>query len=164
MWSRRSKMARQVCTQEHDLKTRTLTAGFKVLTIGLLAGCATLHSAQVGDVDSQTVLTGERFEIKLVELGVDIEEVGEIARDLSKYTKREDEADTVVDLIKMANSGPSTGYPVFDVKYSDSLIDKLKSACPSGKVSGLTSVRETADYGLVSGEIVKLIGYCAKGE
>lgn len=127
-------------------------------------GCAVLHSAQVGDIDSQTVMEGKRFEIRLAELGVDLEEVGKLANNAGKSLKREEETNAVVEIIKMSNMGPSTGYPVFDVAYSDALIDRIKEACPSGRVSGLVSVRESADYGLVSGEIVKLIGYCAKGE
>ena len=115
-------------------------------------------------MDSQIVMNGERFEIKLTEMGVDLEEVAEFGNDLGRMTKRDKETEGAMDLMKMANSGPKTGYPVFDVKYSDGLMDKIKAACPSGKVSGLTSVRETADYGMVSGEIVKLVGYCAKGD
>ena len=135
-----------------------------ILLTGLLSGCAILHATQVGDVDSQIVMNGERFEIKLAEMGVDLEEVAEFGNELGRMANRDKEAEGVMDLMKMANSGPKTGYPVFDVKYSDGLMDKIKAACPSGKVSGLTSVRETADYGMVSGEIVKLVGYCAKGE
>ena len=135
-----------------------------LLAMGLGQGCAVLHSAQVGDIDAQIVMEGKRFEIKIAELGVDIEGMGDLAKDLGKSTRREEETNTAADLIRMSNMGPKTGYPVFRVDYSDALIDRIKEACPSGRVSGLVSVRESASYGLVSGEIVKLIGYCAEGE
>jgi hypothetical protein len=146
------------------LSTGWIGPSVLLLAMGLGQGCAVLHSAQVGDIDAQIVMEGKRFEIKIAEIGVDIEGMGELAKDLSKSTKREEETNTVVDLIKMSNMGPSTGYPVFRVDYSDTLIERIKEACPSGRVSGLISVRETASYGLLSGEIVKLIGYCAEGE
>jgi hypothetical protein len=132
--------------------------------MGLGQGCAVLHSAQLGDIDAQIVMEGKRFEIKIAELGVDIEGMADLAKDLGKSTRRAEETNTAADLIRMSNMGPKTGYQVFRVDYSDALIDRIKEACPSGRVSGLVSVRESASYGLVSGEIVKLIGYCAEGE
>ena len=156
---------RQAVQEEPDSMSKSASTWAQlILLTGLLSGCAILHATQVGDVDSQIVMNGERFEIKLTEMGVDLEEVAEFGNELGRMANRDKEAEGVMDLMKMANSGPKTGYPVFDVKYSDGLMDKIKAACPSGKVSGLTSVRETADYGMVSGEIVKLVGYCAKGD
>ena len=146
------------------LSTGWIGPSVLLLAMGLGQGCAVLHSAQVGDIDAQIVMEGKRFEIKIAELGVDIEGMGDFAKDVGRSTKREEETNTVVDLIKMSNMGPRTGFPVFRVGYSDALIERIKEACPSGRVSGLLSVRESASYGLVSGEIVKLIGYCAEGE
>jgi len=126
-------------------------------------GCAVLHSAQVGDIDSQTVLNGKRFEIKMVEVGVDIDGTSDFASDIGGRYGREKETDAIGDGVKISNLGPTTGNPVFRVDYSDALIERIKWECPSGKVSGLMSVRETAKYGLVSGEYVTLVGYCEKG-
>jgi hypothetical protein len=131
--------------------------------LALVQGCAVLHSAQVGDIDSQTVMNGKRFEIKLVEVGVDIDGARDLASDIGKSYGRQKETDTVGDAIQISNLGPTTGNPVFRVDYSDHLIERIKWECPSGKVSGLISVRETSKYGLVSGEYVKLIGYCERG-
>lgn len=146
------------------LSTGWIGPSVLLLAMGLGQGCAVLHSAQVGDIDAQIVMEGKRFEIRIAELGVDIEGMGDFAKDVGKSTKREEETNTVVDIIKMSNMGPRTGFPVFRVDYSDALIERIKEACPSGQVSGLVSMRESASYGLVSGEIVKLIGYCAEGE
>ena len=57
-------------------------------------------------------------------------------------------------------TGPKTGKPVFTEKYSDKIIHELRTECPSGRITGLTMVRETAEYPVVSGEIVKVVGYC----
>ena len=108
------------------------------------------------------VLEGERFEVLVSELGVDIEgalELAKVAAQLAGASKEESQA---ADIIKLFQMGPRTGNPVFDDTYSDPMMKLLKARCPSGRISGLTSIRETASYPLVSGEIVKLTGYCMK--
>ena len=40
------------------------------------------------------------------------------------------------------------------------MIAMLKAECPSGKLTGLMSVRESRKYPVISGEIVKVTGYC----
>ena len=66
------------------------------------------------------------------------------------------------DIIALFQMGPKTGNPVFNPAYSDNLILKLRTLCPSGRITGLTSIRETNKYPVISGEIVKLTGYCFK--
>ena len=70
----------------------------------------------------------------------------------------------VQDIVKMFQMGPRTGNPVFDDAYSDRLITLLQRQCPSGRISGLISIREAAKYPVVSGELVKLVGYCLRGK
>ena len=74
--------------------------------------------------------------------------------------KSGDTFSTVGDIIALFQMGPKTGKPVFTPKYSDQIIHELRTTCPSGRITGLTMVRETADYPVVSGEIVKVVGYC----
>ena len=139
-----------------------LLAGLTV--VGLLSpGCAVLHHAQVGEIDSKVVLTGEYFEIKMSEVGYDVGEIVEVAEALTRSKGDEDEG-SIADIIELFQMGPKTGNPVFDDAYADPLFDRILRTCPSGRVSGLMSIRETADYGMISGEIVKLTGYCAKRE
>ena len=52
------------------------------------------------------------------------------------------------------------GVLVFFDDYSDGIADRLWRQCPSGNISGLMAIRETNDYGPVSGEVVRLVGYC----
>jgi len=133
-----------------------------LIAVGLSTGCAILHSAQIGEIDSQTVMKGEKFVINLTELGVDTDDAIGLAAAVGGKKNRE-KVQSAGEIIKLFQTGPRTGYPVFRDGYSDGLMAAIKAKCPSGRVSGLISVRESADYGVISGEIVKLIGYCAKG-
>ena len=136
--------------------------GIAILGLTLLStGCVYLHSAQVSDVDSEVVLQGQRFEIRVSEVGFNVEESAQLAASVAKAAGRSSEGiEAISGIIQLFQVGPKTGNPVFSDDYSDDLIHQLKSKCPSGRVSGLTSVRETAKYPVVSGEVVKLIGYC----
>ena len=135
--------------------------GAVALCLSLLSsGCVFLHSAQVGEVDSEVVLQGERFEIRLSEIGFNLEEGTQIAQSIARSGGKSDTLRTISDIIALFQMGPRTGNPVFRDDYSDDLITQIKLRCPSGRISGLTSIRETAKYPVVSGEIVKLIGYC----
>ncbi len=140
---------------------RQIWIGAAALCVSLLSsGCVFLHSAQVSDVDSEVVLQGQRFEIRLSELGFNLEEGTQLAAGIAESAGRSDAVKTAGDIIALFQMGPKTGNPVFSDDYTDDLIHQLKLKCPSGRISGLTSVRETAKYPVVSGEIVKLIGYC----
>ena len=104
---------------------------------------------------------GQRFEILLSEMGVNLEEGTQIAAGIAESAGGKSEGvNTAGSIIALFQMGPKTGNPVFSDDFSDDLIHQLKLKCPSGRISGLTSVRETAKYPVVSGEIVKLIGYC----
>ena len=124
-------------------------------------GCAVMHHTQVGEVDSEVVLEGERFELLLSEVGVNVDEAAVIAAAVAGK-RASKQVGAVQDIIKMFQMGPRTGNPVFDEAYSDRIITLLKKACPSGRLSGLISIRETAKYPVVSGELVKLVGYCLR--
>lgn len=119
--------------------------------LSLASGCAVLHSTQIGEIDSQIVLEGRRFDIKVTEIGVDLEEM---------FDNGDEEEGDLGDLIALFNQGPRTGTPVFFDDYSDGIADRLWRQCPSGNISGLMAIRETNDYGPVSGEVVRLVGYC----
>jgi hypothetical protein len=125
-----------------------------------LLGCMRLHSVQIGEVSTATVQDGERFEIKLSAVGFSTREMGEIAK-MAASTKRErDTADSISAIVELFQMGPRTGDTVADPRFSDRLITEVRKRCPSGAVSGLMTVRETADYPGITGEIVKLVGYC----
>ena len=126
-----------------------------------MTGCAVLHSVQLGEIDSSVVLEGRRFEIKVNELGFDVEQVLAVAEAIATQS---DGSDSILaDIYALSNMGPRTGTPVYNPEYSDGIIDSLRKECPSGQISGLMSIRESIDFDVISGEFVKLVGYCAKG-
>ena len=128
----------------------------------ILSGCASLHSVQLGDIDSQTVLRGEPFEIKVSELGLSTEDIAAIGEALAKNSGNAEEVGAVGDIIELFQMGPRTGNPTFSDDYTDNIRTILLQECPSGRVTGMMAIRETAKYPIVSGEIARLVGHCAK--
>ncbi len=141
------------------------TSALSGLLLGLtlptiLVGCAIMHHTQVGEIDSQAVLKGRRFEILISETGVNFDEVAQVGKALTQHQKTRDDIGGVAGLIALFQMGPRTGNQVFSPVYADKAFDLIRKECPRGTVSGLVSIRETAKYPVVSGEIVKIIGYC----
>lgn len=128
----------------------------------VINGCAIMHHTQVGEVDSDVVLNGERFEVLVSEFGFNFKEAGNAAKSFSRNKETRSSIQTVNNIIALFQMGPKTGNQVFDDRYADEIFGAIKKRCAKGKVSGLTSVRETAKYPVVSGEVVKIIGYCQK--
>ena len=134
-----------------------------VIALGLmLQACAFLHSAQVGEIDSQTVLKGKKFELLVSETGVNVQEALKIGESMTQHAKTSDALKSVRQVIALFQMGPVTGNYIYDDAYADMIFDLIKRECPSGKISGLTSIRETNKYPVVSGEIVKITGFCKK--
>lgn len=128
--------------------------------IAFLQGCAILHSVQFGEVDSEVVLKGRKFELLVSEVGVSTEEIGATAQALSRSQQGKDNAGAAAGLISLFQMGPRTGNQVYSDVFADRIFDLLRKECPSGRMSGLQSIRETAKYPIVSGEIVKITGFC----
>ncbi|MES2963575.1 MAG: hypothetical protein V4760_06765 [Bdellovibrionota bacterium] len=125
-----------------------------------LSGCAHLHHTQVGQVDNRSSTVAIPFEIKVSETGVAVEEAGKIAR--AANTKGGDNAAGLATLISLFQMGPRTGNPVYDARYAEKVVYQIHEKCPSGNVTGLMSIRETRKYPVISGEIIKITGYCLK--
>lgn len=129
-----------------------------LLLVLCLGGCVRAHQVQLSDVDAQAVSRGQRFEVLISETGVNLEEAAEVAKIF--VGSRSEEIDQAQDVVEMFQMGPRTGDPVYHEGYADALFEAIRAKCPHGQISGLLSVRETADYPVVSGEIVKVTGYC----
>ncbi len=126
----------------------------------LLTGCAFMHHVQLGQIDARKSDAMIPFDIKVSETGVSVEEIGGIAKQFN--TKGGDAAGGIAGIIGLFQLGPRTGNPVYTEKYAERLIYQIHEKCPSGKVTGLMSVRETRKYPVISGEIVKITGFCRK--
>jgi hypothetical protein len=116
---------------------------------------------QLGSVDARTQKqTWIPFEIKMSEVGVSAEEVGAIAKATNSHGG--DNVAGAAAILSLFQMGPRTGNPTYNERYAEKLVYEIYQKCPSGRVSGLMSIREFRKYPVVSGEIVKVTGYCAK--
>lgn len=126
-----------------------------------LSGCAVLHHVQVGEFDNRA--PGRAFEIKVSETGVDLNEARQIQQSLFKDSREANAIGDAAAIIALFQMGPVTGNPVYTSKYAENILRAIREECPSGKITGLMSVRETRKYPVVSGEIVKVNGICLDG-
>jgi len=124
-----------------------------------LSSCAIKHHVQVGDIKRAPGKKLAPFEILLSETGFDVQQAGDL---VSAVTKDQGRAQEIADMIAMFQIGPRTGAPVFNETYADVLPKLILKKCPTGKVTGLLLIRESNQYPVVSGEIVKVKGYCLK--
>lgn len=133
-----------------------------LLLTGLLitSSCAVLHHVQVGEVNDDPKYALRPFELKVSEVGVDFKEAGDIAKSLTKSKQAKSDIGGVMGIIQLFQQGPRTGVPVFSETYAQNIVNDLYKECPSGQVTGLVSIREMRKYPVISGEIVKIKGYC----
>jgi hypothetical protein len=127
-----------------------------------LTGCAVLHHVQMSDIDNRSQFTLVPIEVKVSEVGVDIGDAKAIAHASLANAKDRQAAGDVTTIIQSFQMGPRTGAPVYSDKYAEKLIYQLHTQCPSGKITGVQSVRESRDYPVIKGEIVKITGYCLR--
>ena len=118
-------------------------------------GCATLHRAQLDEIDAQHGRL-EPFEIHVSETGVSTKAVGAIASAATRSSRPSQSAN----IIALFQFGPKTGEVVYDDTFADSVAQEILARCPSARVTGLMSLRESTNYYAVSGEYVTVRGYC----
>ncbi|MCJ8292985.1 MAG: hypothetical protein MJK15_01140 [Colwellia sp.] len=129
------------------------------LSFLLLGGCSQLHHVHIGDIDqSQGRLTP--FTIEVNELGFDAAKAVEIGAGVAKSASTSEDLEFVALILAISNFGPKTGNPVYNDAYADQVLSEVIKVCPSKKITGLTSVREATNVGPVSGEVVRIKGYC----
>lgn len=125
----------------------------------LLQSCAIIHHVQIGEIRHKKNHVKMPFELKVSETGFDVKEAGDLAQSLSGSSE-DTTAKKIADAIGMFQMGPRTGKPIYNDKYADNLAKAIYQKCPSGDITGLTMIREMASYPVVSGEIIKIKGYC----
>ncbi len=124
-----------------------------------LISCAQLHHVQLGDIDSRPGFVAKPFEILVSETGINIGEVAGVSKAVLKQNQHKD-LKNIAAFISLFQMGPRTGNPVYVKDYAKNVVQVVYEKCPSGRVTGLMSIRETRKYPVVSGEIVKIKGYC----
>lgn len=124
-----------------------------------LSGCAYLHHVQLGEIDNRGKL--KPFDIKINETGVSVGEALSVA---SAFAGKADGRNMgeLGEMWGYFHMGPTTGKPVFNDEYAERLVHILYKECPSGKITGLVAIRETMNYPVISGEIVRITGYCRR--
>lgn len=125
-----------------------------------LCHCAVLHHVQLADIDDDPQFVKVPIEVKVSEFGVSMEDIQNIAR--STNTQAGKNVGDAAEFVKNFQMGPRTGAPVYTDKYAEKIIYELHTKCPSGKISGIMSVRETREYPVIKGEIIKITGYCLR--
>jgi hypothetical protein len=128
---------------------------FLFLLAPALGGCATLHRAQLDEIDAQHGRLVP-FEIHVSETGVSTKAIGTIA----SVAVRSSKPSQVANIIALFQFGPKTGEVVYDDKFADAVAGEILAKCPSARVTGLMSMRESTNYYAVSGEYVTVRGYC----
>ncbi|MGZ3744912.1 MAG: hypothetical protein ACXWRE_09715 [Pseudobdellovibrionaceae bacterium] len=128
-----------------------------------LSGCAVLHHVQLSDIDNRSSkFAMVPIEVKVSEMGVDLGDAKSIAQATLANQRDRQSAGDIASIIQSFQMGPHTGAPVYSDKYAEKLIYQLHTQCPSGKITGVQSVRESREYPVIKGEIVKITGYCLR--
>jgi len=130
-----------------------------ILALGL-AGCAQLHHVEVADIDN--TLKGEaiQFTIMVSETGFSVDEAKGIINLFAKSSSARRGNDDVARYIELFQFGPATGKKVFNDTYAENIYESIIEKCPSGKITGLTAIRESTKYPVISGEIIRITGIC----
>ncbi|TGN07022.1 hypothetical protein [Leptospira ilyithenensis] len=131
-----------------------------------LTGCAVLHHYSLGDIDNRSSSKPKPFTIMVSEKGINLNEGLALVQGGLYASNSSSNADAIKDIeyvklmITLSTMGPRTGAMTFVKNYTDTIPDLLYKECPSGNITGLRSVRETAQYPVITGEIIKIEGYC----
>lgn len=126
-----------------------------------MSSCAYVHHTQVGEVVSRPDHIAVPFEILVSERGFNFQETGLITKAFLRDSRAGRDAAALGGIIGLFQMGPRTGIPVYSGDdYADKVYFALYEKCPSGQITGITSIRETNRYPIVSGEIVKIRAFC----
>ncbi|MBP7281280.1 MAG: hypothetical protein KBA66_06885 [Leptospiraceae bacterium] len=136
-----------------------------LLTVLFLIQCAFPHRFTMGDLDG-TISKKKHFQVMVSETGFNFEQGIAIAQAgmLATNSKANMEGVRQLEYVKLAialsTMGPVTGRKTFNSTYADDLTDVIYQHCKSGKIVNLKSIRESARYPVVSGEIIRIEGDC----
>lgn len=140
--------------------TRFLRLSYALIPcIFVLISCAHLHHVEIGEIDNSK---GKNVQVEVMasETGINVREASQIANAATTSKSFQRTSNTVSQVWKMITYGPKTGNVTFSDKFADELPQKLLEACPTRILTGIVSMRETNKYPVISGEIVKLTGFC----
>jgi len=134
----------------------------RVATLAIICslGCARLHHYELADIDDSKKTRA--FEIQVDETGLDAQEALEIAKLATRSRVQKQRLNSAQSVLALTHVGHQTGTATFSDDWADGVLARILERCPSGRITGLRVQRESADYPVVSGEIVSLKGYCVE--
>ena len=128
----------------------------------LLDSCARLHHTMLSDVESRHQ-SAERIDIKVSETTIDFKELAQFSKNAAVLTKAKNLgrlADAVDTYTMLFQFGPTTGAPVFNAYYARPIPELLQAKCTRGRLSNIVSIRETREYPIVKGEVIRIQALC----
>ncbi len=126
----------------------------------LFFSCTYVHKVSIGEIDDRSGFEKVPFEVLVSEIGVNVDEAVDLAGFLASTNNKEE--NEVKNIIKLFQFGPVTGNPVYNETYAENILESIMKKCPDGRTSNLTVIRETNKYPVVSGEIIRITGYCLR--
>jgi hypothetical protein len=147
------------------LAQRTFVFCSLLASIMLIDSCAIPHRYTMGDLDA-TSAPKKHFKIIVSERGYNFEggitiaQVGLLSANRSANLEGAKDLEYLKLLIAVSTMGPVTGQKLFNSDYANEMSDIIFQHCKSGKIINLQSIRESAVYPVVSGEIVRIEGDC----
>lgn len=134
-----------------------------VLCLFFNGGCAVLHRVQLSDLENNS--KGRPVSVKVSETTFDISEAADIAKRLGRSAGSKgmqnlgNAAETYEALFQF---GPRTGAPVYNEFYAREIPERLAAECKNGYLTNVTSLRESRDYPVVKGQIVRIDATCVQ--
>lgn len=129
----------------------------------VLTACAVLHKVQLAEVDGRKLSNAKKITVRVSETTVDVGEAAQLAK--MANTKASNSLAKAADYYKMFfQLGPATGTPVYNEFYARNIPEALMRKCPGGHVTDIISVRETREYPVIKGEIVRIDALCVPGK
>jgi hypothetical protein len=130
------------------------------------SGCAVMHRSAIGEVLPEKGGASDRIELGVSDIGVDREN---LSKDVASIAKNSGNSSLqgfgqMVEFVTWATTqSPRIGNPTTTDTWADDLVMELKRHCPNGRISGIQTLRESAEYPYVSGEIVRVRATCYRG-
>ncbi len=140
---------------------RLLVGACLSLSLLFSSGCAVLYKVQLSDIDAKG--KGRPVSVMVSETTVDLKEAAAIAggigrsfnsRGASNLGKAMDAYTTLFQW------GPRTGAPVYSEFYARQIPERLAAECKTGYLTNVSSIRESREYPLVKGQIVRVDATC----
>ncbi len=114
--------------------------------------CAKLHHIQIGELTNTQDFEPIPFDIQIKDDAIILGSDSKAVNTTLPWT--------LYFFSKLLSPGPTTGGTVAKTTYADQVLEEIIDNCPSGKVTGITSMRESRSFSMLSGEIVEINGYC----